>query len=373
MDKLLVVLFFVITDVLNISTGSVDNHTFSHEDFLNVIAVHDAFCTTRGTCANSTYQESVDTNNDNWVNKTITMFAQWFEELPVSPPSSPSMYCCKPCSCDPTWCIPRGSCCLGDRLPRVDESLSKVLITCVPLRLRHDLDPNVSKSVKYAMYSFCHREYQLSGEILQEHKHIVDKCENSVNYEDLDTKVPVTVTGGQYVFKNRYCAYCNYVTEERLVHFQLIIECSDEIFVPSGLNTLVSDITRTNSCNLVYRWPSISDIDKSVHVCYSDIAECNVTGLWVKYDAMMEASCHAYRSRYFQKYANVFCYMCNTGDTNAPRCSTTMKKSIPPDVFPSFSTLLKFTPDQVDDKNTKTAKRKICSADEVYDELTVTL
>lgn len=358
-----------------ISAGNNGISIFSHEDFLKVVQIHDAFCTQSGVCVNSSGDVNsyasgnvFDSGGNTIVNKTI--FPDWFENLPVLPRDTPSTVCCQPCSCDLTWCIPRGICCLDDFLPTIEESLSNILTPCVPVQLRTDLPSNSHHTLAYNMYTSCQHGYQPTAEMLQDHGNIVGKCEGREATDELNTNVPVTVIDGRYVFRNRYCAYCNYVEDANIVYFQIEIECINEMFQPSRLNTLVIDIKRTETCNLVYRWPSIVNVSNWKHACDKDIDACNVTGLWTEYDPLIEAACHAYASRYCDTYANVFCYLCNTDDMYT-KSDYECTSSYLDGYFPAFSSLIKFSPDQSTDQQTMKPKTLRCTTDELYDDLVV--
>lgn len=232
------------------------------------------------------------------------------DRIPVIPPDSLHDRCCKECSCDVSRCKTEGGCCLDtlEDLPAKEESMFILQKTCVYPQLRpfHEL------SMANALWTV----WMVRGCSYLKDDAIVDRCEHPEKYDDLYTKIPVVDSINSVSYQNKFCALCNGALEENLIFWNLEIVCLNGLFNPQDLNSLEAEIKETKDCNLIYLKPDEPGL--SVSYCSPVISTCNETGLWKKFDPLIESACHAYMAIYDFRYKNVFCYMCNTADSQAP-------------------------------------------------------
>lgn len=232
--------------------------------------------------------------------------------LPVIPPPIPGYYCCKECSCDKQNCDVFDSCCPDtlEYIPSVEESQSKVQMTCGSTQLRPNEPGQIMSTSDWTvkMFQNCPINYPNIT--------VVHACEKKIDQNTANTEVPVTDTTTLYTYRNRFCALCHGVSDSDMKFWRARISCVHGTFQPSKVDDVFKEIYNTETCNVLY---NAANIDSFVPTrCQEVISECNVTGLWKTYDPFIEQACLAYSYVYDHSYKNVFCYMCNTGDSIAP-------------------------------------------------------
>ena len=255
-------------------------------------------------------------------------------KIHVPPPFGNDGSCCSSCSCDLPSCIQYGTCCpdLLEYLPTVKESFSKIKITCDYASLKKDRVPfKTPKGSHVWMYRKC------SDDIHTE-PFIKERCEEPDKFIDLKTKIPVSDKNTALTYQNGFCALCNNILEDNIFYWDASIECSSNTLIPTSVNTIVEEVNAIEDCTIVYKMP---ENGMQAPTCTAKIRQCNVTGLWERYDPVIEAACHAYTSIYKSEYNNLFCHLCNEPDRRMP---SQCQSSSPGPVLVSFTTLLKFSP-----------------------------
>ncbi|KAL4231403.1 hypothetical protein ACF0H5_008982 [Mactra antiquata] len=114
------------------------------------------------------------------------------------------------------------------------------------------------------------------------------------------------------IFKNKYCALCNGVTEFRRWQQGFIL--GDEVFINDLLKLIEDDkLSDVKKISQIYSLPPV-DFPYSMYMCYIyAIDKCNATGNWHNYNETVKYLCEesslnmAYRS-----YRNIYCAICNS-------------------------------------------------------------
>lgn len=165
---------------------------------------------------------------------------------------------------------------------------------------------------------------------------IADKCDFSERYTDFDTKVPVTLARLSDTYINEYCALCFGLLPSYLVPWKPRIDCTSGMFEVYSLDKIIEDIHQSEYCSLSFERP-VEDTP-FLPSCGFYISECNMTGNWKEYDPLIEDGCEAFFSPFQNIYKNVFCYLCNSGDSlsDIPTCR------IPPSTMFTVSMVLKY-------------------------------
>lgn len=241
--------------------------------------------------------------------------------------------CCSDCDCNPD-CHIFESCC-PDRLTSL---VTKSQFKCITPQWKK---PGLSliNVESFMMVSVCLSDYKDNFNKLQ--------CERTIEIgalSDIPTSAPVESRRKKLLFKNKFCAYCNNVSDSDLMAWQPWLKCkSQQNPPPFSSKSLLSSVNETMECNIVYGMnPTFT---ASFDSCYSDaVTKCNETGLWGKYDYVVDKACNSYTSWYQKKYRNVYCYICNTNRLpDEMECEeegqTSQAGMMKP---PSFATLLNF-------------------------------
>lgn len=262
--------------------------------------------------------------------------------------------CCGKCSCDVTSCVEEGTCCLDalGYLPTLEEIDATVAMSCDYPQLRpFEIDLiNAGDPVK--MFRQCKRGYP--------DMEVVKRCEFPELFNDLISQIPVVDKWNLKSYQNKFCAQCNRIDMSDIVYWDVNIACATSWYDPKDLLTNVRNIEQTKDCNLVYELPNVTGLTKTT--CTKVISRCNETGLWKSYNALIENACLAYTTIYNFQYKNVFCYMCNTGDTVAPDVCLQDPQRIG---FFTFAALLKMP-------SAETPQiESLCAANQIYDSLQV--
>ncbi|XP_053372745.1 uncharacterized protein LOC128546348 [Mercenaria mercenaria] len=271
-----------------------------------------------------------------------------------------SKICCEWCSCDLSTCINYTNVgelnCCPEVLNLVDNIFE--MNRCIHPQLK-PWHPDTGIQPAIVMTDKCaHSEAPLD---------IIDKCERSTTYSNLDTKIPVSFISYDDVitYRNRYCAYCHNLDDVHLTYWRPKIDCFQQTFdiTVLPLNQIVEEVQKSENCKLYFIPPA------NVHPSYLQkcggniISECNMTGLWREYDHVMATACSAYYSEFQSAYRNIFCYICNTGhdyEANIPVCIRHDH------TFVSFSLVLKFIPSESQNNDQKTDEFE-CNNASIYD------
>ena len=160
-----------------------------------------------------------------------------------------------------------------------------------------------------------------------------EKCENETTGFEPDPflHIPVYSAGNNHskMYKNKYCAICDFQNERDLVYWKLNIKCFDQQdnFVFGSLENLFSLVQENSTlCNIIYTKP----IDGREFYCWmADVDSCPQNA-----DPFYSKACGLYTSIYapavstkeVPTYKNIFCYLCNGHSvTDAPnRCRHTI-------------------------------------------------
>ncbi|ESO85846.1 hypothetical protein LOTGIDRAFT_167826 [Lottia gigantea] len=143
---------------------------------------------------------------------------------------------------------------------------------------------------------------------------LVYKCEGSID-PDVDVQMPVEGFGPDCFgnFKNRYCAECHGCNETYYV--TTFLECINSSHVLTDPISALEKITTaliTDDCKIDYLLPGVM-CEVTDEDGFELIDSCNQTGLWEEYDELVLKGCllKSYKIPVFDKYYNIFCYMCN--------------------------------------------------------------
>lgn len=241
--------------------------------------------------------------------------------------------CCSDCDCDKD-CHLFGSCC-PDRLTSLVE---KFELQCITPQMKK---PGMStvNTAAFMMVSVCHPDH-----LDDFHKR---QCENTIDIDepsDLPIFAPVESLSNKRLFKNKFCAYCNNVTDSDIMVWVPFLECRNIFNLPTfPSKAFISSVNERVDCNIVYRVPRESTAHLARCVPRA-VTRCNESGLWETYDHVIDKACISYTSWYKDRYRNVFCYMCNTNrKPNETECDQEQGKIV--GKLPSFTTLLDFTED----------------------------
>lgn len=233
--------------------------------------------------------------------------------------------CCEPCSCS-YLCHVTGHCCpdhienMTEPTAIIPKSVSKY--ECTSSRLKEVVDI-ANTDYFFLMISKCSEEYH----DIQTKK----RCEDPYSYDivnDIFLVNPVESSAASALFRNKYCARCNFVPDDITLTTMwnpwLICEDTDEWISPS--ENILDFIMSNDRCNVVFSAPDTSTMmhtkcDKGVDVWGS----CNISGRWDVYDPFIDAWCNAFTSYYWEMpapsimYRNVFCFLCNIDSRLRPQ------------------------------------------------------
>lgn len=273
--------------------------------------------------------------------------------------------CCKRCSCDLSLCstqLEYSNCCPvilneQDNWLRMQSCIQPVFPTWT------DLEVNTIPQ-SYVMVDRCTRYRDIP-----DNTEFVNKCERSINYTDVDTKIPVSLNQANYsvTYKNIYCAYCNRINELELIAWYTKVECFG-VYIDITVTSLeqVAELVRENEyCSLKFVPPTEIELN-GLRSCDEQISQCNITGQWKQYDPAIEAACRSYYSPFLYEYRNIFCFLCNVdlNTTAIPKCEVPGRNSLN-----SFSLILKFMPTEI--KQVQTTQEFECGNSSIYDPLQV--
>ena len=264
--------------------------------------------------------------------------------------------CCKPCSCEDT-CWELGNCC-PDKQPRqTSNSTCKVPIT------------------KQGTISYTLNRYFVVDHCPAEEKNMTlrEKCQSG-NKSSIEDYIWVSHKLTGKIFENKYCALCNGVGES--LPWNIRTTCKDVLAV--SLSETV-DFILSNPCSIINEAPKMLMDVTNRFVCHlPEITQCNETGAWEKFDQNLDIACNALKQTFVfyydvarthqgRVYKNVFCFICNIGESPPALCRERSKNR---SVYASGFTALFDFKFLTQPKKSNTVKGG-CNVDEVLDSFTV--
>lgn len=271
--------------------------------------------------------------------------------------------CCDDCSCA-SDCLEMGNCCPDKHnAPNVETTRAYTCTDTVVKRRRGD------KKVYNGMTGIQRYMTVKNCPETEVNFTLVNKCKGKVqdSYEDFVwVSDPVT----KAIYQNKFCAYCNGVSEYE--EWRLATDCS---MILEGHYSFKKSQIIPRNCQAVAVPPT--GVDVSTHLCIlPHVSKCNESGLWQAYNKSLEEACLSFELYFYAKdffgyvvYRNVFCYLCNVPPGNGIThvCPTSEKNIIrgsDDTVFTGILDLLYY----------KKAEEVIyaCAINEVYDEFMVT-
>ena len=263
--------------------------------------------------------------------------------------------CCSGCRCDPQ-CERRGDCC-PDKLYKFPEpNLYPVggIFKCLQTSLK--ASPQYDQRY-HKFISKCALNFPNS-------RTVVD-CEQPTDNAP-DQVIPVSDKHTKEAHRNVHCAKCNKVLEDDILVWEVRIECHDDfVVIPGPIIKVIEQIKQTRKCNMLFYPPE----GYRPPACLKNvISECNSTGLWDRYDPLVDSACGAYTSHFdnIKVYKNVFCNICNRRSTEEWQCNPKIIVPEPEGLIVSFVALLDFKPD-ISTPDTHVNQHKTCSDGFVYD------
>ena len=265
--------------------------------------------------------------------------------------------CCEPCSCEDT-CSELGNCC-PDKQPRQ---------TLISAACKDTLTKQGNKLYtlnSYFVVDHCPAE--------EKNTTLREKCQ-SRNKSSIEDYVWVSDKLTGKIFENKYCALCNGVGES--LPWNIRTTCKDILAV--SLSETV-DFILSNPCSIINEAPKmLMDVTNRFVCLLPEITQCNETGAWEKYDQNLDIACNALmqtvvsysdvdHTRRGRVYKNVFCFICNIGESPPALCQ---KRSKSRSVYPSGFTALFDFKFLTQPKESNTVKG-VCDVDEILDSFTV--
>jgi len=256
----------------------------------------------------------------------------------------PTDKCCGDCSCDLNTCQIKGTCCPDILFSTFGEFPPKPTIPhhCIPLEIGPRPDAGIygvdtcPVETDEALERKCTQKYT---------RHNID------NFYDI---APCFDRKSNTVYRNKYCAFCNYKQNNDLNYFEINFKCfrMPEHGFNSNYDAILDMIFLDKVCSIFFSNPLACTGEScySDNVCKPAVSVCNVTGNWMEYDADIEAACLGYTSYYTiygERFNNIFCYICNGYDPQIASSCTWGPSDVEHccEIIRSFSGLLKLTSD----------------------------
>ena len=279
--------------------------------------------------------------------------------------------CCQRCSCDRKTCFIYQTCCpdimqyparemLHDNNKQLMEIMGKIAEdgqakrSCLSLGFKSKcmILGIVSCPDPTSGYSFqCIREYTSNIDLLID----IVPCYGKARVD---------------FYRNRFCAYCNGLSDEDIVFFEPVLACNENPSIEE-----ISDVRQILSLVLVggasSRQPCDMLFRKSTNItasyCTPTHNRCNMTGLWTTYSLEIEMACLSYSSKIMYMntlFENMYCVICNgySVETVEPLCDEWSMSDSSGDPSP-FTGLLK-----LETTGVEIGTNIICSHNEFYDD-----
>jgi hypothetical protein len=153
--------------------------------------------------------------------------------------------------------------------------------------------------------------------------------------------LPVTSRTTGHTYRNTYCAHCHGDPEAISGLWTVNVSCSESVTFSTYSSTaeLLRDVASTKSCIIIFSpktWmkthiQSCTEEVEELTLAPARIDMCNVTGRWRHYDPDVVWACAQYtvpygHTYYSRLYTNVFCRACNedfTGQAFISECNVT--------------------------------------------------
>lgn len=272
----------------------------------------------------------------------------------------PYRSCCDTCSCARD-CHIFHNCCAD-----ADVTETRFNVDCIlPQYLPYGISKVNQHSNQIISVVKCKSEYMGLKER--------DLCEGQgAMLGSLDTSLPVIANGT--IYRNRFCALCNGVSESGIQSFSGQLVCFGSMGIYAyTISNLLEQLINERRCNILFRFPqntSANIVSKSrCNVGY--VRECNVTGKWRQYDHEIEKACKSYTHIYRGIYRNVFCYICNNEIEPFMKCSFDDIDISGGFVMGTFTAMLRLA-DRVDETVVDSDDTSRCKGDEIMDYFQVT-
>ncbi|KAL3846567.1 hypothetical protein ACJMK2_017545 [Sinanodonta woodiana] len=247
------------------------------------------------------------TSEETSVNKTklFLLASRFYIAPPVCsntslPNSEPQLYRGKyrPCNCAPI-CVGTETCCFDHPYKAVIQSCTDVVV----------FPRNARLTLKYKIVNTCDTHGLPYAEL----------CDMNRNISLSSNDPIVTSRQSGITYKNKYCAFCYREKEINLVSWVLDLYCIQDltkvVLTSPDIMSLLKTSIGNETCIIAYFPDRVNYIAKKcmVNEIYSleqSIQTCNVSGLWVSYDADVSWACKHFFLPY-HGFRNVFCYICN--------------------------------------------------------------
>ena len=266
--------------------------------------------------------------------------------------------CCLNCSCGDD-CERDGTCC-PDKLVSFPKHGKYHLGGVYDCRLTSVKENPKLGQRHRRMISHCNVNYK--------NHYVISLCEKS-DPDSLEQYVPVFQTQTKEAYKNKFCAWCNFLDNDELQMWTIHLKCQDNaIFIYKNLRTLVPELRHHKKCNIVFEKPSNYNLPPG---CEPLISTCNETGKWIQYDYFTEKACSAYSAPYIQNskiYRNIFCFLCNMNERplSFENCSLSMEMGNTKPISISFAVILNFN-EAIPELQQEVEEPESCSGATVYD------
>ena len=268
--------------------------------------------------------------------------------------------CCTRCSCDKKKCLSYGNCC-PDILWSGNNTSDLTYddrMKCVPTEIR-GINALSVHSIKAISVCPTHSESEL-----------VTKCvrnyHSSLRNVELEDITLVSDISSDRIYRNKYCAECNFVNASSRVQWSAKLVCSrlQELSIINSSMELIEQIWNGKVfCDIKFQQ---TQTNTNIRSCTHQISVCNYTGLWESYDADLEKACGLYGSSYRaqnnQIFRNVFCARCNSFN---PMATDICPYDFVPPTTIDFSGFLRLSDSKQDSSDS-------CGKGEMYDSIKVT-
>ena len=192
--------------------------------------------------------------------------------------------------------------------------------------------------------------------------------------DELGSVVPVTEPGLlSRHFRNKHCAYCNNVDKNSpLIYWKFNLKGTRFITFPA--KRILQELVDTRG-NIEFLPDKYIDIGLYCKPPPDNLIEtCNVTRQWQNFNANIKTACESFTDPFNGSYKNIFCFVCNHGNTQLSSLSNDTKcPEGPSDSLIPFRPIFSITTDHIMVENGHNAAHLICKDDEFQDLYSVCL